>query len=152
MLASLSATYLVSLAVMWRCARASTDLQRCVRSWKALSFMDFERAKSHRSRGRRSAAGSPAARPAAPSSSARRTRQPARPGSTGGAARAQSRRTPPVWVVLCVQGVLQRAFLELHADAPTQHRKAGASSGSPSERVQKLRGEHRVENAERGTL
>ena len=43
---------------------------------------------------------------------------------------------------LCVQGVLKRAFLELHADAPAQHRKAGASSGSPSVRVQKLRGEH----------
>ena len=43
---------------------------------------------------------------------------------------------------LCMQGVLQRAFLELHADAPAQHRKAGASSGSPSEGVQKLRGEH----------
>ena len=25
---------------------------------------------------------------------------------------------------LCMQGVLQRAFLELHADAPAQHRKA----------------------------
>ena len=47
-LAPLSATYLVSLAVMWRCARASTDLQRCVCSWKALSFMDFERAVWHR--------------------------------------------------------------------------------------------------------
>ena len=30
-----------------------------------------------------------------------------------------------------MQGVLERAFLELHADAPTQHRKAGASPGSP---------------------
>ena len=32
---------------------------------------------------------------------------------------------------LRVQGVLQRAFLELPADAPAQHRKAGASPGSP---------------------
>ena len=37
-----------------------------------------------------------------------------------------------MWAVsVCVQGVLQRAFLELHADAPSQHRKAGASPGSP---------------------
>ena len=33
---------------------------------------------------------------------------------------------------LRVQGVLQRAFLELHADAPTQHRKANVlPSASP---------------------
>ena len=66
------------------------------------------------------------ATPAAPSSSARRTRQPAHPGSTGGATRAQSRRIPPVWAVSVHAGRASARFpraARRRADSTSESRR-----------------------------